>query len=533
MPLENLSELIANCKKVYKDIPSKDKIVFSDQFSHEFCKAYGERWSSDSITYASGTYRIESTGGAADISDRWMLYAHAFAPLCAMIGSYKNVLNDVLEKSGINNLSNKNEILKKIPGENWASNVDVTRKGTAAGIAGNIKTCLDGDTEQIAHFERFISDPYSWLQGKNFSRNEDDWIGSSLMKAAGVIQANADRLPRFITTIVENDDLRLMLEQSISGDEILNVNREIGGKNTIFYGAPGTGKSYRIDKEELLNVDEKQIIRTIFHSETQSSDFMGSLKPTIENDDLTYKFQPGPFSISLSKSLSDPSSMYYLIIEEINRAPAAAVFGEIFQLLDRDASGEGEYDITVSDPSQEVWLKNNIPNYKSKIKMPSNLTLLATMNSSDQGVMPMDTAFKRRWMFEYIPISFEKCASGYVSIPINKQFSRISWADLALKINQLLSQQRIPEDRHLGPWFVNENELIPVGTALDSKNQLSAVLIGKLFIYLWDDILRHGQRHYIFSKEINTYGELVSAYTTGKNIFCDDLVALLDDIAEL
>lgn len=309
-----------------------------------------------------------------------------------------------------------------------------------------------------------------------------------------------------------------------------------GGKNIILYGAPGTGKSTRIEKELLAGVHDERIVRTVFHSETQASDFVGCLKPSMQNNggepQLVYAFQPGPFCKVLANALNNPHEMHYLVIEEINRAPAAAVFGEVFQLLDRNAEGGGVYEISATDPMQEEWLKQKVPGFYGKIKMPSNLTLLATMNSSDQAVMPMDTAFKRRWRFEYISIDFEtKCPEGQLTLYISGSQKSILWKDFALRINEQLSGLEIPEDRHLGQWFVSDEELKAVSNSKSGGLEFSEVLIGKLFMYLWDDVLRHGQREAVFDPGIRTYGALVVAYTSGKNIFNSDLSVELADLA--
>ncbi|RWU07968.1 type II restriction endonuclease subunit R [Pseudidiomarina gelatinasegens] len=287
------------------------------------------------------------------------------------------------------------------------------------------------------------------------------------------------------------------------------------GENIIFYGAPGTGKSYEIDNK----CSESNSIRTVFHPETQSSDFVGCLKPGMNGDNIVYSFRPGPFCLALKLAHEKQAENVFLVIEEINRAAAAAVFGELFQLLDREPTGESKYSITVSDPDMVIYLQDHAPSALSgnRLKIPSNLSLYATMNSSDQAVMPMDTAFKRRWKFEYIPIDFSKSDSGPAgSIPIvfsSGDSLDIPWRAFANAINEiLLEDENIPEDRLLGPWFLSNSEVANTESALSS-------LKGKILLYLWDDVLRHSDKGLLFSGRAKAFGSLIKLFNANEAIF--------------
>ncbi|HDM8170194.1 TPA: AAA family ATPase [Vibrio harveyi] len=282
-----------------------------------------------------------------------------------------------------------------------------------------------------------------------------------------------------------------------------HVQRVTGACNTIIYGAPGTGKSHSIEK----NTDEKFIVRTVFHPETQYSDFVGCLKPVMEGDRVAYGFRPGAFTEALVKAVNDPGNEYSLVIEEINRAPAAAVFGEIFQLLDRKSDGSSCYKIDISDPDLLSYLNTQTGSQflSGKLSIPSNLSLLATMNSSDQAVMPLDTAFKRRWSFEYVELSFAKAPTQVLELQTSEGLFKISWANFADEVlNTMLKEFRVPEDRMIGPFFLNETELQDWQSALRSK----------LFVYLWDDVLRHKtqDRARLFSDKFGTFGELYNSF---------------------
>lgn len=294
------------------------------------------------------------------------------------------------------------------------------------------------------------------------------------------------------------------------------------GKNVIYYGAPGTGKSYSVDGA----TDKSRTIRTVFHADTQYSDFVGCLKPTSNGIDVTYTFRPGPFSVALVDALKHSNSHYWLVVEEINRAPAAAVFGEIFQLLDRDETGKSKYSITPSDPDMIAYIESALGREleNGQIYIPANLSILATMNSSDQAVMPLDTAFKRRWRFKYIPLNFNPCASGTfsLSVPIRGEID-IYWEQFAPIVNGILSDLEIPEDRHLGPFFLNDQEL------KDTESQNES-LTGKLFMYLWDDVLRHGYRSELFRSDIKTYGQLTYLHLRNEQVFSDRFYSALESI---
>lgn len=286
------------------------------------------------------------------------------------------------------------------------------------------------------------------------------------------------------------------------------------GVNKIIYGAPGTGKSYYVNSYS-------PSIRTVFHIDYLNSDFLGSYRPYSKDDKIIYRFVPGPFILSFIEALKNPHSNFHLIIEEINRANASSVFGEVFQLLDRDSDGESIYkvnpDIALKD-FLDLELKD-VDEWSGQLFIPKNLSIIATMNSADQGVELLDSAFKRRWTFVYMPINFEAIPVEDIRnkevIPYSDIF--ISWAILAEKINLVLAKSGLPEDRLLGQFFISEEDL-------SSEEQIQSTICGKLFIYLWDDALRHGLRNLIFDTEnISSFNDLIIGYVEGDKIFCEEL----------
>lgn len=296
-------------------------------------------------------------------------------------------------------------------------------------------------------------------------------------------------------------------------------------RNKIVYGAPGTGKSYSLNEEVIeLFKHEELLSRITFHPDYTYSQFIGTYKPVplykktnneIYKADKTevlqeslepvidYQFVPGPFLETLVKSYKYPDSSFIIIIEEINRANTASVFGDTFQLLDRNKNAESEYGITFNADIMNFLRSQGI--YETKIKIPSNLFIWATMNSSDQGVIPMDTAFKRRWSFEYLPLNKNEEAMDdydiYLSFIKDK---KVPWNKFRKTINDRI-KDFVPEDKLIGPFFLKPNEL----TDPDSfKN--------KLLLYLRDDVLRYNYDKLFLKKN---FSDIIEDYDNGYNIF--------------
>lgn len=294
------------------------------------------------------------------------------------------------------------------------------------------------------------------------------------------------------------------------------------GYNKIIYGAPGAGKSASVSE-----IVGENYIRTVFHPETQYSDFIGCLKPHKDNSNgsITYSFRKGPFIQILVKALLDPNTNYFLVIEELNRANTAAVFGEVFQLLDRDRYGKSEYPILIQDEDlydalmSTTGLESNEFISKRQLIIPSNLSIIATMNSSDQAVFPLDTAFKRRWIFKYLPIDFMNCATGEIPT-YHTNLPKVEWKTLAQAINTVLVQLKVVEDKLIGPWFIKDSDLT-VDTVKDT-------FIGKICSYLWDDALKYKSHNdEIFKRDIHSYGQLHQIYSNGEAIFSEKFIDIL------
>jgi hypothetical protein len=214
--------------------------------------------------------------------------------------------------------------------------------------------------------------------------------------------------------------------------------------------------------------------------------------------DIEYKFIPGPFLRAYVKAKQNPKTPVLLIIEEINRANVAAVFGDVFQLLDRTGNGESEYPIAASEDVKQ-WLSEHCID-ETELSIPSNMYIWATMNSADQGVFPMDTAFKRRWSFEYLDIN--KGADVVKGWTNGKQ-----WNEFREAINdKLVDEAKINEDKCMGPFFLKQEEV-----ALWGEKGFDEIFKSKILMYLFEDAGKQ-KRSLIFSDKANTFSRLCNAY---------------------
>ena len=240
-------------------------------------------------------------------------------------------------------------------------------------------------------------------------------------------------------------------------------------RNRIVFGAPGTGKSFELknDCHKLMMDTAGTYERVTFHPDYSYSQFVGTYKPVMDMDEksIRYDFVPGPFMRiyvdALKSGRTEAPQPHLLLIEEINRAKVAAVFGDVFQLLDRDDDGVSEYEIQASEDVRKYLaskLGGSPDNYR-KIKIPNNMFIWATMNSADQGVFPMDTAFKRRWNFEYLGINEnEEKIAAIGNIKLARTDEVINWNTLRKAINAKMSSDefRINEDKLIGPFFLRK-----------------------------------------------------------------------------
>ena len=258
----------------------------------------------------------------------------------------------------------------------------------------------------------------------------------------------------------------------------------------IYFGTPGSGKSwtikknyemtfsdgeYKIDKEK-----SKRVVRTTFHPDMDYAQFVGCYKPKTyggsDEKKISYEFTPQAFTEAYVKAWSN-TGMYYLVIEEINRGNCAQIFGDLFQLLDRNKDGYSEYPIK-ADHDLKDYLVAHLPEdsegiIDGKLCLPPNLSIIASMNTSDQSLFPMDSAFKRRWSWEYVPIDYNNEVSAKFEITIGGETE--NWHEFLKKINEKIKKVTSSEDKQMGNFFIKQS--------IDEKE-----FCDKVMFYLWSEV---------------------------------------------
>lgn len=260
---------------------------------------------------------------------------------------------------------------------------------------------------------------------------------------------------------------------------------------TIYYGAPGTGKSHTIKQLDNDKSDPIVCIRTTFHPDSDYSTFVGCYKPHKDKNtnDLTYTFVPQAFLEAYKEAWLNPEKKIALVIEEINRGNCAQIFGDIFQLLDRDDDGWSTYPIQADTDIADYIEEQDIPAYSETLvqkygiekegfgflALPPNLSIMATMNTSDQSLFPIDSAFKRRWDWKYVPICDAK---KQWKINIGNEY--YDWWEFIDRINIEIGNLTKSEDKKLGYFFCKaKDDIISADT-----------FVGKVLFYLWNDVFK-------------------------------------------
>lgn len=299
----------------------------------------------------------------------------------------------------------------------------------------------------------------------------------------------------FLSILSRLSSIHLPSSGSVKDDKTAQV---------IYYGCPGTGKSHQVKKitegedgrkviwyekptsgnPEGKKVDHEpddeekksltnNIFRTTFHPDYDYATFVGCYKPGKDKDDkLDYKFVPQVFTNAYVAAMRHPEDPIYLIIEEINRGNCAQIFGDLFQLLDR-TGGVSDYEIKPDAELAKYLAGEGVPS--ESIKLPANLHLYATMNTSDQSLFPMDSAFKRRWAMEYVPIAYSGTKANTFTITIGKK--QYQWIEFLQMVNEQILNATESEDKQMGEFFIKES--------VAEKE-----FINKVMFYLWNDVCK-------------------------------------------
>lgn len=316
-------------------------------------------------------------------------------------------------------------------------------------------------------------------------------------------------------------------------------NRSSSHLQKIYFGTPGGGKSQKVKKLIEDRGAEERSFRTTFHPDTDYASFVGCYKPVMDGDKIKYEFVPQVFTRAYVAAWNDPANDYYLVIEEINRGNCAQIFGDLFQLLDRK-NGVSEYPI-LADTDLRKYLEGTIKTEdgseedvlsaagkdgikKGELRLPSNLSILATMNTSDQSLFPMDSAFKRRWDWEFVPS--DNCDENDFRIYINEEMTRyILWADFRNEVNKKIFAATESEDKQMGAFFIKSD------IGVDE-------LRSKVMFYLWSEVCKEnfhtsdnffrmdkeGQEEFSFNCLFSDNGKIIErfCYFLGIKIFNDN-----------
>lgn len=351
-----------------------------------------------------------------------------------------------------------------------------------------------------------------WLK-KNINRNVlSSNLHRSLMTAMSIFTLNdyKSAVSDLLRGTYVKDEDRTEVEEKVM-DLVFNTSIKTKyERNRIVFGAPGTGKSYRlkVDCAEVMSDSDGSFERVTFHPEYSYSQFVGTYKPVMGEDgeSIKYNYVPGPFMRmyveALKSGRTENPQPHLLLIEEINRAKVASVFGDVFQLLDRDDNGVSEYEIQASEDIRGYLAKElgGTPNNYKRIRIPNNMFIWATMNSADQGVFPMDTAFKRRWNFEYLGIDEnEEMIKGIGKILLAGTEEPIEWNRLRKAINAKMSSSdfKINEDKLMGPFFLSKKVIVSdeSGIIVDSDKFIDAFK-SKVIMYLYEDAVKQGKHRF-------------------------------------
>jgi hypothetical protein len=385
-----------------------------------------------------------------------------------------------------------------------------------------VQTDSDTYIKNILKYRNNPSDFVSWSKPQDSANNGDRMANEYLLflEMMGLLCSNKPGTHKSVDKkyqLASSESLDFILSENNSNQLQLEATEDNGCRsekkveykeNKIFFGAPGTGKSYEISQTLKQRIPDKlcrdkYVFRVTFHPEYDHASFLGGYKPYSKDGEksIEYKFIPQIFTNVFVKACNDPSNQYYLIIEEINRGNCAEIFGDLFQLLDRNL----DYPINTSrelteflngkDENNNKIIKNSkFWDENGKMLLPDNITLWATMNTSDQSLMPMDSAFKRRWEWQYVPIIYDEkdpeTEKDNISFKYKVQFGNpiktFSWIKFIETVNNKISKiDSLGMDKCLGNYFVyveknDQNEyLISEDT-----------FINKVLFYLWNDVFK-------------------------------------------
>lgn len=343
--------------------------------------------------------------------------------------------------------------------------IEKKRNRIIFGAPGTGKShCLNDDAKKYFEYGPDIKEQLiAEIKNRPQDKDKEPWFNHIGIKYASYIYKRCD----------EETEGNLQLQWGVAQNELWKM--KTAARAIIDY-------NHSVFNTSMENI--KRYERVTFHPNYSYAQFVGTYKPvqgSADENQIKYEYIPGPFLRIYTAAKQNPSQNFLLLIEEINRANVAAVFGDVFQLLDRDENGNSEYPVAASEDIKKYLAKNGI--HEDELKIPSNMYIWATMNSADQGVFLMDTAFKRRWEFEYIGIDENEDKVKDYEIPISAT-KKVNWNDLRKAINNKLITLGINEDKLLGPFFLSKTVL---DSALDKGMDFVNLFESKVLMYLFED----------------------------------------------
>lgn len=555
MVLQDLGELVEKTKSAVQTEFSYEDVSLSKGFRDAFAKNISA--GGNTIEYLKNTAIITTSAGLkVYLPNQWFVLATYPVELIKEIIKYRNYTEKVIDDNESVFLGSNGKILeKKEIYKNLKSPDGIDFSGKFKQIMKDYLLSL-GQQEDIANrncelLYKFVSNDKWWLGGKGIERTNDFYV-SPILSVLNLVNASQSYVATITYAYVNDGDLYAELATITEADReyseasmpiVFNTKiderlKKQYERNRILFGAPGTGKSFELkkDSKEIMDGTTGYYERITFHPDYSYSQFVGTYKPVMgDNDDIRYDFVPGPFmrvyAEALKNARTDNPQPYLLLIEEINRAKVAAVFGDVFQLLDRDDDGISEYEIQASEDIQKYLAKpevlgGNPADYK-RIRIPNNMFIWATMNSADQGVFPMDTAFKRRWNFEYLGINKnEEKISGTGKIKIAGREEPIEWNRLRKAINNKMSSDKfkVNEDKLMGPFFLSTKLIASdeTGMIIDTAKFIEAFK-SKVIMYLYEDAVKQGKHKFFDGCDSSKYSSVCDDFDEkGMGIFGED-----------
>lgn len=539
--LNNLQQMYSLAAGRFNQYDGKD-FILPDVFKEQV-----KEINSNTITYNKYSAVIETRGnqnGVLNIylPNQWFYIASYFTEFYNELLKYKKEALKVVSK----------ERLKELNGTSLTNEEMV------------LVNQLNLDDTSKKYLIRFMTD-YSWWSGaKTIDRG--DFYVSPILNSARLVNASQSFVADLCAFLA---DKRELVDAIISGEEGFELAKKIGALTKeelqkIYYGAPGTGKSFEINKI----TKNKEVIRTTFHPDSDYSTFVGAYKPTsievpvrdvtgkviIENGQkvtenrIVYEFVEQAFLQAYIKAWEayakaaegKKAEEQYLVIEEINRGNCAQIFGDLFQLLDRNGYGFSDYPIqadkdmkkqlgkalsgkTIADAEHinSIYGKDIVSKVLSGdiLLLPDNLYIWATMNTSDQSLFPIDSAFKRRWDWKYMPICEGKENGVSLGWRIKVNGKLYDWWQFVEKINAEINEQTKSEDKKLGYFFCKAQDGVVK----------AETFVSKVIFYLWNDVFKDqafGSDIFRDGEEELTFNSFYDVDANGKAVIKEDKVEL-------